>query len=163
MTLVLVFIELALAWATYRFFKQWYVGFGWLLDYDKKSQQVYIVSRLLDSPSGRAGVKNKSRLLNYNGIPLIFSSGQEWLQFFESLPKLRNGEERSFLIQEGKEVRSITLRATVIRGPIPYYAEFTPQSQRKFDIVYGIRRCSRTDLYFETRRLNKAWQAQRGL
>ena len=142
--------------------KNRYIGFGWMLDW--VDGKVIVLTRLLDSPAGRAEVPIGSVLLKYEHTMLTFLTGDEWSKFMDKLPKPERGDKMHFRIKtpEG-EIRRIELIAEVIQGPIPLFPPLTPDSARRFDIVYGVRRCPKTGATYEVRRPNKAWKALRSM
>ncbi len=162
MKISIIIACLILVWAIYRHFRTRYIGFGWVLEYREDTHDVIVSSRLLNGPAGKVGINNNSILLEYDGVPMRFASEEEWAAFFANRPKLKPGMSRRFLLKQGDAVLNVEMKACVIHGGVPMYHAPTPRHQRKFDVVYGMGRCKKTGLLYETTRPNWAWSSLRG-
>lgn len=147
---------IAALWRILWILKERYVGFGWVLEW--RDDHLTVVSRLIESPSGEACVRLGSTIVEYAGERVV--SWDQAKRLFER--KVKKGESQAFRIAfDGKE-HALVMKARTVQGPIPIYGPFTPTNCRRYDIVYGMRRCGRTGQLYETRRPNRAWQSLRG-
>jgi hypothetical protein len=111
----------------YHRYRPW-VGVGWILKIGETNDpQITIITRLLDSPAGRAKIKCGSILLSRNGEELNFASKADYQAWRKSLPKIKVGEVLTCRISEpvsnGRfEERTVVLKAEMLRGDIPTYA-----------------------------------------
>ncbi|GEM_PF-2469815 len=111
-------------WVVYKL-RHRYIGYGW--EFDWKDGEVFVLTRLLDSPSGRAKVRFGARILEYNGKPLEFKSQEELRAFTPILRAKKIGQKAVVKIREGDTERTVTMRAEVIWGPIPYYGSWSSE------------------------------------
>lgn len=65
--------------------RHWRLGNGIVFARNPDDGTVWVASRLVDSPSGRAGVQNCSRVLLCNGQTLIFASDEHFLAWHASV------------------------------------------------------------------------------
>ncbi len=61
------------------------IGYGWVLDYRKKTSSVYIKTRLLKGPAGRAGIPIGAKLINFNGIKMNFGTRDEFIEAWKRI------------------------------------------------------------------------------
>lgn len=134
-----------------------YIGYGWKLRWN--DGVVYVASRHLDTPAGRAGVSIGSIMLVYDGHPMQFATKEEFLEAIESFgqPKVIGHESAFLLSYQGKEY-SVTLASEVIRGPIrvnniPSEAKLDAM-MRDPNISVGMVVCERTGQIVPTARLS---------
>lgn len=75
---VLVIVSLLIFCFWYFSYRHWHLGNGMVLARNRDDGTVWVASRLVDSPSGRAGVKNQSRVLSRNDQNALFASDEEF-------------------------------------------------------------------------------------
>lgn len=132
-----------------------FVGYGWRLRWDKG--KVWVVSRLLDSPSGREGVRVGSIVLEFDGHPMDFDSAESFVAFMSNLPRPEHGAEAEFRLQIGSVERVVTLVAETIQQPIPYHKPLPPidpADEHLFTV--GMFYCMRTGQVFFRRFISRS-------
>jgi hypothetical protein len=115
--MIFVGIILALLFAFsfwYFSFRYWHLGNGMVLARNKDDGTVWVASRLVDSPSGRAGVKNQSRVLFRNNKKLIFQTDEEFLSWVRE----SKGTVATWTFEGGLVVELVP---EMIRTEIPVY------------------------------------------
>lgn len=130
-----------------------YIGYGWMLDW--RDGKVIVLSRLLKSPSGRAGVKIGSVLLSYNGKKMNFKTAEDFTSYMDARPEPDFDEVAVFCLQENGRKVTIEMRAETIRSRIPYYPPLPPltawgRMSTKEDVGY----CRATGQHYIIRRLS---------
>jgi hypothetical protein len=140
-----------------RYYKS-YIGYGWVLEYDKKSGFGRVLSRLVKGPAGKAGVYHGDLLLSLDGRPLSFASGKDMVAFWKrELASLKMGDKKKFVLRRGEETFARTLEVELILGSIPVYeplAELTDEDRTY--IKEGIAYDTRVGQWFQTRRMSDA-------
>jgi len=100
-----------------------FIGYGWLVTY--KDGNVVVLTRLLESPAGRAKVNSGAVILEVNGEKIFYDSKETYLADFKQgkgrLSAKKVDEEVIVKIREGESERTITMKAEVIWGPVPYH------------------------------------------
>ena len=131
-----------------------FIGYGWKLRWC--DGQIVVVSRLLDSPSGRAGVRIGSIVLEFDGHPMVFDSGESFVAFMKALPRPALGTEASFRLMVGTTERVVTLKAEMIQPPIPTYGPLPPLDPADAHLVTeGMLYCLRTGQVVPVRHLSR--------
>lgn len=130
-----------------------YIGYGWMLDW--RDGKVIVLSRLLKSPSGRAGVKIGSVLLSYNGDKMSFRTVEDFTSYMDARTEPDLDEAATFCLQEHGRKVTIEMRAETIRSRIPYYPPLPPLTAwgRMCTKEY-IRYCRATGQRYIVRRLS---------
>ena len=132
--------------------KNRHVGLGWMLGWDQKTGGVYVLSRLIKSPSGRAGVSIGSRLSTYKKKELVFASSDEFLQWAKSV-RHYFGQSVEFSTEDSGGKRKFTLQEEVIQGPIPVYPQ-TPGWVGDDSFTHGLAYCPQTGQWVPTTRIS---------
>ncbi len=96
-----------------------YIGFGNLLNWNSEDGSVNILVRLTDSPAGRAGIPNHCKLLAVDGIPISFTTSEDYYKWANAPREI--GESHVYRVQTGNGIMEVTLVAEMIQGPIPYH------------------------------------------
>jgi hypothetical protein len=146
--------------------KPW-IGLGWILSYDRLSQEVTIVTFLLNSPPAKAGVVRGSIMLERNGEKLpSFANKQAFMDWIKS-HRPACGKTVTFRLLEpainnGLVEREVTLTYQRMYGGIPHYPRrfFTAEEKRRhwresvgeFNNYYLRHTCPRTGVTYEKRR-----------
>lgn len=114
-------ILLGLAWlATPAKPHEAYIGYGWVLKW--VDGKVVVVSRLLESPSGRAHVPIGAIMVSYDGHPMEFESSEDFLKAIKLFGRPREvGHESTFVLEFAGTRGEVTLAAEWISEPIPVY------------------------------------------
>lgn len=134
----------------YRYFRAHrYVGFGFLLRFDEEGP--IIMTRLLQSPAGRARIAIGDRLIAWEGVSLQFATAEEFTKWFVMHPP-QMGETRTYTLARAKsdERYDATMTAQWIQGPIPMY--YPPANHIRTDPnrKHGIAVCCKTGQLIET-------------
>jgi hypothetical protein len=119
-----------------------YVGYGWSLGW--REGKVIVLSRFLDSPSGREQVRIGSCLLQHNGTAMEFESGEGFRNFMLSQPRPTLGELSTFRLKFGDEEKEVVLAAEMIQGPIPVYTFPSIDPSDAWKYRQGLLYCRRT-------------------
>lgn len=154
---VVVFVCLfLLLWFFY--LRYWHIGNGMVLELRKSDGTVWVCSRLLNSPSGRSAVQNRSRVLSVDGIPMRFLSHEDFLLWVKAhKPKL--GREEVWVFQDNFIAY---LKPELIMTKIPVYwgPNHSPEvsikvmSQYDSSISTGFYFCKKTGQYVMTARVS---------
>lgn len=129
-----------------------FVGHGWTLGW--RNGRVRVITRLFESPSGRAGVRMGSVVLEYAGHPMAFESAKEFATFMAELPRPAIGDVQTFRILDDTGERVMELVAETIYPPIPYYPPLPPLDPADAHLFrHGMFYCERTGQIVHTRSL----------
>lgn len=127
-----------------------YIGYGWKLGW--RDGHVYVLSRLLKSPAGRAGVRIGSRVRTYAGHEMNFESAIAFREFMENLVRPEPGASATFCLSVGDTEETITMVAEKIFPPIPYYPPLPPlDPSRRHLVNEGMFYCTLTGQIVPTR------------
>lgn len=115
---VLVFSSAFVGW---RYYKS-YIGYGWVLQYERDSGFGRVLSRLVKGPAGKAGVVHGDLVLSCNMTPLSFATPEDMVSHWkQEVAKLKIGDKNTFRVKRGGEVLELELEAGLILGSIPVY------------------------------------------
>ncbi len=109
---LLIFVASFCFW--YFSYRHWHLGEGMVLAWNKDDGTVWVASRLVDSPSGRAGVENRSRVLSRNDQKALFATGEEFLMW----SKGNKGKKATWEFEGGLVVELVP---ETIKTVIPVY------------------------------------------
>lgn len=141
------------------FYRRWrrYVGFGFMLGYYDEGrivEGVRVLSRLIESPAGRAGIQKWDRIVGVNDEVLSIKKPGELTAFWGKFSRtLKAGDRVKFNIQRGFDTFEVELVAEVIQGPIPVHlprARPSPDDVDYHDYHYGMAVCTRTGEWVPT-------------
>lgn len=151
--LALLLVFALLLWRFVYKLRYRYIGYGWVFDW--KDGEVFVLTRLLKSPSGRAEVQLGARILEYNGEPMVFDSREDFLAIYKTLRAKKVGQKVSVKIRESFsrgefQERTITMEAEVIWGPIPYYGNWSSEEMSSMQTQghFVPRECNKTGAYY---------------
>lgn len=137
-----------------------FVGYGWRLRWS--NGRVIVRALLLNSPSGRAGVRMGSVVLEFAGHPMTFESAKEFRAFMTELPRPAIDDVQVFRILDDTGEHVVELVAETIYPPIPYYPPLSPLHPADAHLFrHGMFYCERTGQIVHTRSLTD--DAVRGL
>lgn len=120
-----------------------YAGYGWLLDWSEGG--VMVMTRLIKSPSGRAGVGIGDIILEYDGYLMCFDSSASFKSWLANRPQHQVGAVTTFRISDGDTDRLVELEAEMIRSRIPYYPPSRPIDPDHRHLFHeGLGRCPQT-------------------
>lgn len=124
-----------------------------VLELRKSDGTVWVASRLLDSPAGRAGVKLFSQVIEINYKPMLFSGIQDFRNWAKNAPP-QEGCEESFLFADCTRVR---MMPELIDEEIPVY--WSPNNDRDVsahipDLHCGLEFCEKTGQYVHTEKIS---------
>ena len=145
------------AWQVRRYLKS-YIGFGWVLEYDKQTGFGRVLSRLTKGPAGKAGIYQGDILLSCELSPLSFASAAEMKEFWKKeIQRLKVGDRKNFRIRRDGKVLKFELEAEVIYGRIPVYDPLPriPDEERHL-YSEGLMYDKRVSQWVPTRRLSEA-------
>lgn len=161
---MLLFLVIAVPLLAFALFICWpapderYIGYGWKLEW--LDGVVYVRSRHLNTPAGRAGVIIESVMLSYDGHPMEFATKEEFLEAINRFGRPKEvGHESTFRLRHQEKEYEVTLKAEVIHGPIRYNhipneAEMEAM-QRDPNVVVGMLDCLETGQLVPTVRLSE--------
>lgn len=136
-------------------YRNWHLGEGMVLARNRDDGTVWVVSRLVCSPSGRAGVQNQSKVLSRNGQNALFKSDEEFLAW----TKGNNGKKAIWEFEGGLIVE---LNPEMIRTKIPVYWVPGSSFQKKIRenennpfLKKGSGFCRKTEQFFKTFSIGK--------
>ncbi len=142
-TLACLLIFVAVGWLVLRW-SQGYIGYGMMLDYSARTKSVYVASRLLKSPAGRAHVRIFSKLIIYNDVPMFFDTKEEFLAAWKKLKPHQVGDVARCQFDIGDNVHNVTMAAEMIYGSIPVYGPPLPPQDDEWRFKRGLVVCKRT-------------------
>lgn len=135
-------------------YRYWHLGNGMVLARNRDDGTLWVASRLVDSPSGRAGVQNRSRVLSRNGQKALFASDEEFLSWMEE----NKGKKATW---EFEDDLIVELVPEMIKMSIPVYwlpgKTFEAQerfSKRNPDLTQGGLLCGKTEQFVATRKIS---------
>lgn len=134
-------------------FRHWHIGFGWVLVRKESDGTVWVVSRLIRSPSGKGGVRLFSQVAFIDGVEMSFRSYAEF-EAWERDAKPKRGEESVCIFADGEVVR---MTPVLIRERIPVYwsPNMKTENLPRYYATYGLGWCDKTEQYIYTSRLSR--------
>ena len=141
--LSVIFLSL-LSWFLY--FRHWHVGVGVVLEFKAKDNSVWIISRLVESPAGRAGVENYSKVLTIDGFSMNFPSKEEFCEWLKNNPSTLGKKEIWELEERGIIFSSVEMVPKIIKTSIPVYGPLQKIPVGAYPMVYkqGMFYCNKT-------------------
>lgn len=134
--------------------KNRYIGYGWMLEFNKeKLGPVIVRARLIKSPAGRVGIPNGALLLVHAGVKMEFDSGDAFQAWIDSRGKPKKGDELKCLVSYGGRDYEVTMHAEVIQGPIPTYGRW-PERETGWELIHTrdeLWVCPKTGALYERR------------
>ena len=152
--ILFLIIVLFLSWSLY--FRHWHIGVGVALEFKAKDNSVWIISRLIDSPAGRKGVANYSKVLSINGFPMNFLSKDDFCVWLKNNPseigkkEVWELEEQGIIFTTSEERETIfttvEMVPEMIKTSIPVYGPVRkmPENQYPFVFKQGMFYCNKT-------------------
>lgn len=152
---VVLGVLLLIAWYVIWKIKHRYVGCGMVIDHFPDGK-IFIPSRLIKSPAGRAGIANGAELIEYNGEKVQGLPVAEWKNIVARLGPKRVGDTLACVVRQNGEEKHVTMQAEMIQGPIPIYRTGGPPRDYNHDdrVRYGLAVCTRTGQFITTSRLS---------
>jgi hypothetical protein len=153
--IVLVLLIFGISFCFWYFsYRYWHLGNGMVLARNKDDGTVWVTSRLIDSPSGRAGVQNQSRVLSHNGQNALFASDEEFL----SWTKGNKGKKAIWEFEDGIVVELVP---EMIKTKIPVYwlpgktfEAKEKSAKRNPNFTQGMFICGKTEQFIATRKIS---------
>lgn len=118
MVLVLLFVLIVVNIRKY--YNARVIDYGWILAW--QDGNVYVVTRLLKSPAGRAGVAIGNRILSWNDTPMSFASAAEFEAWGHSHAPRTVGEKVRVVIAAYETRREVTMAADWVEKRIPIHS-----------------------------------------
>jgi len=140
--LIGLFLMCLVVWFLY--FRHFHIGYGMVLVRQESDGTVWVASRLLNSPAGKAEVQNQSKVLMVDDQPVRFlteNSFKEWVKKSKPVPR----KEQVWLFSDGLHLK---LKPELITCPIPVW--WSPNSEYAFsyehnpDFNTGLFWCTKT-------------------
>lgn len=152
-SLVVLVGLIALVGLWFFYFRYWHVGFGMVLIRKESDGTVWVASRLLRSPSGKAGVKLFSQVAFVDGILMSFPSNAHF-EAWARAAKPKRGQESVYIFVDGTLAQ---LAPALIKEKIPVY--WSPNMEMdnlpNRYVSRGLRWCNKTGQYIHTRRISR--------
>lgn len=120
-----------------------FIGYGCVFRWIEG--RIVVVSRLIDSPCGRAGVAIGDVWVRWGTIPILHDSAESFVAW-HALHRPQLGEERLYTFESQKtgDEYTVTLVAESIQGPIPVYAPIPEHVIGDWRYITGMAFCNKT-------------------
>jgi len=99
------------------YFRHWHFGNGMILAWNPDDGTVWVASRLVDSPAGRAGVQVQMKVLFVDGVPMVFQKGKTFEAWGVNTLS-RRGKTHHFVFEDGPDVK---ITNVFLKGTAPVY------------------------------------------
>ncbi len=152
--------------------RHFHIGVGVMLEW--REGKVIVISRLTNSPAGRAGIQKGHQILEINYMPMIFDTGEEWMKWSKKHPNILRGingyRHTQASIQVGIGLKTddnklgdppsntsfgVRLTPELITTRIPYHPSPRKLSAHERSLVTeSVSYCSKTGEYYMKQRVN---------